>query len=124
MLLPLLLLRQRSSPAALTTLHDVLDAGSGRRLGSLRGNALTTFFGSLGAARRWEILDDQERVAGAILEEGGLLRRIFSGSASFRIVLGTETVAVLESEFGLLRRRFWLTLLRAENPIDPRFAVA
>jgi hypothetical protein len=121
---PLLALHQRSKPGALTTLHDVLEVRTGRRFGSLRGRALSSFLGALGGSRRWEILDDQERPAGAIVEEGGTLRRLFTGTSSFRIELGNQTVALLEAEFGFIRRRFWLTLLHAADPIDPRFAVA
>ena len=121
---PLLALRQRSSPAAATSLHDVLDALTGRRFGSLRGSALHSFLGVFGARKEWEILDDQGRPAGVVVEDGSRLRRMFSGASRFRIELGRETVALLESEFGFVRRRFWLTLLPAHNPIDPRFAVA
>ena len=118
---PLLALRQRG---AAVSQHDVLEARSGRCFGSLRGSPLQHFFGVFGSAARWEILDEQERSAGAVIEEGSRWRRMLGGGSSFRIELGNETVALLESEFGLLRRRFWLTLLPARNPIDPRFAVA
>ena len=121
---PLLALRQRSSPAARSSLHEVADALSGRTFGALRGSPLHSFLGVFGPLKEWVILDDQGRPAGVVLEEGSRLRRIFSGASRFRIELGRETVALLESEFGIVRRRFWLTLLPAQNPIDPRFAVA
>jgi hypothetical protein len=120
---PLLAVRQRSAPGAEETEHEILEVPGGRRFGSLRGRTQRAL-PLLGPSLRWEILGADGAPAGLLLEEGSWLRRLVLGESRFRIDLGLQTVALLVAEQGLLRTRFFLTLLPAPEPIELRFAVA
>ena len=120
---PLLAVRQKSAPLDGQTEHEILELPGGRRFGALRGrtqSALAIFGGPL----RWEILGADGTTAGVLLEEGSWLRRLALGESRFRLDLGLQTVALLVAEQGLLRTRFFLTLLPVPEPIEARFAVA
>ena len=73
----------------------------------------------------WDILDDGDRVAGLMIEEGSyLLRRLLKlipGHHS--ITVGAHEVAHLEQRFRWFTKEFDLTLTAADV-IDPRFLVA
>jgi hypothetical protein len=120
---PLLAVRQKSAPGAAETVHEILEVLGSRRFGTLRGPAqhpLAIFGGPL----RWELLGADGAPAGVLIEEGSRLRRLILGESRFRIDLGLHTVALLVAEQGLLRTRFFLTLLPVDEPIETRFAVA
>jgi hypothetical protein len=120
---PLLSVRQRSAPAEGQTEHEILEVPAGRRFGALRGRAQSAL-AIFGDPLRWEILGEGGAPAGVLLEEGSWVRRLFLGESRFRIDLGLHTVALLVAEQGLLRTRFFLTLLPGPEPIEARFAVA
>lgn len=116
---PLLTVRSRRV-LALNMEHDVSDARTGRHLASLRNRGL-----SFVIKDAWDILDDQDQVAGEMVEEGHyLLRRVIKlipGHHSIR--LGSETVAHLEQRFRWFTKEFDLAIVGAPK-IDPRFLVA
>lgn len=119
-LVPLLVIRNRRV-AALSMEHDLLDASSGRKLGSIRDRGLSAFFRDA-----WDILDDSDRPAGEMVEEGHyLLRRairILPGRHA--ISLAGRVVAVLQQQFKWFSRVWDLDLLAVEDPIEPNFAIA
>ena len=100
--------------------HDVTDARTGRHLASLRTRGLSFL-----VRDGWDILDDADRVAGQMIEEGHyLLRRllkIIPGHHS--ISLGAAQVAHLEQRFRWFTKEFDLRIV-GEHKIDPRFLVA
>ena len=101
--------------------HDILDALSGARLGTLRSRGLASMLRDT-----WDILGPDEQPAGLMEETGqALLRRVFRFlPGQHRIALGGRDVAVVQQVFRLLRKEFELSILRVPDPIDPRLAVA
>ncbi|HEX4381503.1 MAG TPA: hypothetical protein VH083_01080 [Myxococcales bacterium] len=118
-LVPLFIMRTRRL-ATLDREHDLLDPG-GARLGCLRTRGIASLFRD-----QWDILDDRDRPAGEMIEEGNsLLRRVVKmWPGHHRIDLGRRTVARIQQRFHLFRRVFDLTILPVEDPIEPRFAIA
>lgn len=118
--LPLLVMKNRRL-AALDMEHDLFDALSGARLGSIRTRGLRSIFRDT-----WDILDAEDRPAGQIVEDGAYLWRRFARflPGRHRIELGGRVVARLTQVFRLFRREFELDLLQVEDPIEPRFAIA
>jgi uncharacterized protein YxjI len=116
---PLFVIRTRRL-AALDREHDLLDPG-GARLGCLRTRGLASLFRD-----QWDILGDDDALAGEMVEEGpALWRRFFRLlPGQHRIDLGGKTVAQVRQEFHFFRRVFQLRILPVEDPIEPRFAIA
>ncbi len=116
---PLLIVKSRRL-LAINMVHDVFEASSGRRLAAVR----TRGFSFL-VRDAWDILDDTDRVAGEMTEEGPyLLRRmmrIIPGQHAIRI--GGEETAHLTQRVRFFARAFEL-VLGARPTIDPRFLVA
>ena len=121
---PLLSVRQKSAPGADETVHEILEVSGGRHFGTLLGPAQREERALFGGPLRWELLGADGAPAGVLLEEGSRLRRLVLGESRFRLDLGLRTVALLVAEQGLLRSRFFLTLLPGDEPVEPRFAVA
>jgi hypothetical protein len=101
--------------------HDLLDPGTGQRIACL----LKHRFASL-LRDRWDILDQDDRVSGMMIEEGPAIWRRFIRMipGHHRIELGGRTVAHVRQEFALFRRVFQLQIERIDDPIEPRFAIA
>jgi hypothetical protein len=116
---PLLIVKSRRL-LAINMEHDVFFAATGQRLASLR----TRGFSFL-VRDAWDILDDSDRVAGEMTEEGSyLLRRmirLIPGHHAIRI--GGEETAQLTQRFRIFTKEFDLTL-GGSRSIDPRFLVA
>jgi hypothetical protein len=122
---PLLAVRQKSAPGAGLTVHEIVEPRGHKRFGTLRGkaqSALSIFGGPL----EWEILGEDGAPAGALIEEGSRARRLLFGESRFRLELGLRTAALLVAEQGLVKTRFYLTLLPLDDggPLEPHFAVA
>jgi hypothetical protein len=117
---PLFVIRNRRI-AGFSMEHDVLDAMTGARLGSLRTRGLRFLWRDA-----WDILGPDDRPAGLMEEEGNaLLRRVFRFLAGrHRIELGGREVARVQQIFHVFRREFVLEILQQDDPIEPRFAVA
>lgn len=116
---PLFVIRTRRL-ATLDREHDLLDPG-GARLGCLRTRGMASMFRD-----QWDILGDDDALAGEMVEEGpALWRRFFRLlPGQHRIDLGGRTVARVRQEFHFFRRVFQLRILPVEDPIEPRFAIA
>ena len=117
---PLFVVRTRRL-TSLNREHDILDALSGDRLGTLRTRALASLLRDT-----WDILGPDGRPAGLMEETGqALLRRVFRFlPGQHRIELGGREVAVVHQLFRFLQRQFEVELLPVEDGIDERFAVA
>ncbi|GAC1606087.1 MAG: hypothetical protein NVS4B10_20050 [Myxococcales bacterium] len=117
---PILTIKNRRL-AAVDMEHDLFDAASGVRLGVVRSRGLRSLLQDT-----WDILDADERLAGQMIEDGAWywrrLLRFLPGR--HRIELGGQEVARIEQRFRLFQREFELELLPAQDPIEPRLAIA
>jgi len=116
---PLLTVRSRRV-IAISMEHDVTDAETGRHLASVRNRGLSFL-----VRDAWHMLDDQDRVAGEMIEEGPYLLRRFVKflPGHHSISIGGTTVGHLVQRFRLFTKVFDLELI-GEPKIDPRFLVA
>lgn len=117
---PVLVVKQRRL-AAYATEHDILDALSGRLLGTLRARPFRSIFRD-----QWDVLGPDGEPAGELIEEGAAwLRRFFRFLTSqHRLELGGRAVARLRQVFHFFRREFVLSLEQVDDPVEPRFAIA
>ena len=117
---PILIIKNRRL-AAVNMEHDLFDAQTGQRLGVIRTRGLRSLFRDT-----WDILDADERPAGLMIEDGAYFwRRILKLiPGRHRIELGGRVVAHITQVFHLFRREFELDILRQDDPIEPRFAIA
>jgi uncharacterized protein YxjI len=117
---PLLTIRNRAV-VAVNMAHDVIDARSGERTGSIRSRGLRSLFRDT-----WDILDERDQPVGLMQEDGAaMLRRFFPILTSkHHIELGGEVVARIRQVFRWFVKEFELDLSMGQGKIDPRFAVA
>jgi len=117
---PLLEIRNRSL-LSFNMCHDVLDALSGVRLGSVRSRGLSFMWRDA-----WDVLDPEDRVCGSMQEDTlSLFRRFFSfWPGRHHIEIGGEVVALLVQQFRIFRKVFSLQLLPAAQNVDARFLIA
>ena len=106
---------------SLNMCHDVLDAFSGVRLGSVRTRGLSWMWRDA-----WDILDPDDRVCGMMQEDTlSLVRRFLQfWPGRHHIEIGGEPVALLVQQFRIFRKTFALQLLPASQNVDPRFLIA
>jgi uncharacterized protein YxjI len=116
---PLLTVRSRRV-IAISMEHDVTDAETGRHLASVRNQGLSFL-----VRDAWHILDDQDRVAGEMIEEGPyLLRRLMKFlPGRHSISIGGTTVGHLVQRFRFFTKVFDLELIGPPK-IDTRFLLA
>jgi len=117
---PLIEIRNRSL-LSFNMCHDVLDALSGVRLGSVRSRGLSFMWRDA-----WDVLDPEDRVCGSMQEDTlSLFRRFFSfWPGRHHIEIGGEVVALLVQQFRIFRKVFSLQLLPAAQNVDARFLIA
>lgn len=117
---PLLRVKARQV-VALNVAHDVFDARTGERVGSIRSRGLKSMLRDT-----WDILDANDQPAGLMQEDGAaLLRRIFPLLPSkHHIELSGVTVANIRQIFRFFIKEFELDLSMSQGRIDTRFAVA
>ena len=117
---PLLEIRNRSV-LSFNMCHDVLDAFTGVRLGSVRTRGLSWMWRDT-----WDVLDADDRVCGVMQEDTlSLVRRVFRfWPGRHHIDIGGEPVAVLAQQFRIFRKVFSLQLLPASQNVDARFLIA
>jgi hypothetical protein len=118
--IPVLEIRNRSL-VSFNMCHDVLDALSGVRLGSVKSRALSFLWRD-----SWDILDPDDRVCGTMQEDTlSLVRRLLQfWPGRHHIEIGGEVVALLAQQFHLFRKIFALQLLPASQNLDARFLIA
>jgi uncharacterized protein YxjI len=117
---PVLEIRNRSL-LSFNMCHDVLDAFSSVRLGSVRTRGLSWMWRDA-----WDILDPDDRVCGMMQEDTlSLVRRFLQfWPGRHHIEIGGEPVALLVQQFRIFRKTFALQLLPASQNVDPRFLIA
>jgi uncharacterized protein YxjI len=117
---PLLEIRNRSL-LSFNMCHDVLDALTGVRLGSVRSRGLSFMWRDA-----WDVLDPEDRVCGSMQEDTlSLVRRFLSfWPGRHHIEIGGEVVALLVQQFRIFRKVFSLQLLPASQNVDARFLIA
>src|SRR3954471_13969317 len=117
---PILVVKSRRF-AALNMEHDLFDALTGRKLGVLRNRGMRSVFRDV-----WDVLDANDRVAGEMVEDSGWFwRRVLPFlPGRHHVSLGGREVARIVQIYHFFRREFVLQLLPAEDPIEPRFAIA
>jgi uncharacterized protein YxjI len=118
--LPLLEIRNRSL-LSFNMCHDVLDALSGLRLGSVRTRGLSWMWRDT-----WDVLDPDDRICGSMQEDTlSLVRRVLRfWPGRHHIEIGGEVVALLSQQFRLFRKVFVLRILPAAQDVDARFLIA
>lgn len=101
--------------------HDVLDASSGVRLGSVRTRGLSWMFRDA-----WDVLDPEDRVCGSMQEDTfSLVRRFLRfWPGRHHIEIGGEVAALLVQQFRMFRKVFSLQVLPAAQNVDARFLIA
>jgi len=118
--IPVLEIRNRSL-LSLNMCHDVLDALTGVRLGSVRTRGLTWMWRDA-----WDVLDPDDRVCGTMQEDTLSLVRRFLRFLPGRhhVEIGGELVARLVQQFRIFRKVFSLQLPPASQNVDARFLIA
>jgi uncharacterized protein YxjI len=118
--IPVLEIRSRSL-ISFNMCHDVLDALSGVRLGSVRTRGLSWMWRDT-----WDVLDPDDRPCGMMQEDTiSLVRRFLRfWPGRHHIEIGGEPVALLTQHFRIFRKTFALQLLPASQNVDPRFLIA
>ena len=118
--IPLLEIRNRSL-LSFNMCHDVLDALTGLRLGSVRTRGLSWMWRDA-----WDVLDSDDRVCGTMQEDTlSLVRRLLRfWPGRHHIEIGGEVVALLSQQFRILRKVFALQILPTAQNVDARFLVA
>jgi hypothetical protein len=117
---PVLEIRNRSV-ISFNMCHDVLDALSGMRLGSVRTRGLSWMWRDT-----WDMLDAEDRVCGMMQEDTlSLVRRFLRfWPGRHHIEIGGEPVAFLRQQFRVFRRVFALQLPPSSARVDARFLIA
>jgi hypothetical protein len=117
---PVLTIRARQI-VALDLAHDVFDARTGQRVGTLKRRGWKSIIRD-----HWDILDEANQPVGAVEEKGNALLRRFIPILTSRhsIVLGAVEVARVQQIFRFFVKEFVLDLRMGRGLIDPRFAVA
>jgi uncharacterized protein YxjI len=118
--IPLLEIRNRSL-LSFNMCHDVLDALTGLRLGSVRTRGLSWMWRDA-----WDVLDPDDRVCGTMQEDTlSLVRRLLRfWPGRHHIEIGGEVVALLSQQFRIFRKVFALQMLPTAQNVDGRFLVA
>jgi hypothetical protein len=101
--------------------HDVLDAFTGVRLGSVRTRGLSFLLRDA-----WDILDPDDRVCGEMVEDtlSWLRRLLHFWPGRHHVEIGGQVVARLTQVFRFFRKEFVLDIVPTDDPVDPRFLVA
>jgi uncharacterized protein YxjI len=118
--IPLLEIRNRSL-ISFNMCHDVLDALTGVRLGSVRTQGLTWMWRDT-----WDVLDPDDRVCGTMQEDTlSMVRRFLRfWPGRHHVEIGGEIVATLAQRFTMFRKVFTLQMLPASQNVDARFLIA
>ena len=117
---PLLILRARKL-IQWNVCHDVFDAKTGEKTGTLRKRTWKSILRDT-----WDVLDANDQPAGLMEEDGAaFLRRLFPLLTSkHHIELGGQVVARIRQVFRFFVKEFTLDLSMAQGRIDTRFALA
>ncbi len=117
---PLLVIRARQV-IGFNIAHDVVDAPSGQKVGTIRSRGLKSILRDT-----WDLLDHNDQPVGLVQEDGAaLLRRFFPLlTGKWHIELQGQEVAKIKQIFRFFVKEFTLDLSMNQNRIDARFAIA
>lgn len=117
---PLMVVRSRSV-ISLNMAHDIFEANSQQRIGSIRSRGLKSLFRDV-----WDVLDPNDQPVGLVQEDSNaLLRRFFPILPSHHhIELQGQLVARIDQQFRFFVKEFTLDLSPGQGRVDPRFAIA
>ena len=117
---PLLILRQRKV-IQWNVCHDVFDAKTGEKTGTLRKRGWKSI-----VRDTWDVLDANDQPVGLMQEDGAaFLRRLFPILTSkHHIELNGVEVARIRQIFRFFVKEFSLDLSMSQGRIDTRFAIA
>ena len=117
---PVLEIRNRSL-VSFNMCHDVLDAVSSVRLGSVRTRGLSFLWRDA-----WDVLDPEDRVCGSMQEDTlSVVRRFLRfWPGRHHVEIGGEVVALLVQQFRMFRKVFSLQILPSAQNVDARFLIA
>lgn len=117
---PLMVVRNRAV-LSLNMAHDVFDAATQQKLGSIRSRGLKSI-----VRDTWDLLDDNDQPVGLMQEDGmSLVRRFFPLLPSHHhIELGGQVVAKIDQVFRFFIKEFTVDLSMSAGRVDPRFALA
>lgn len=117
---PILLVRARQI-IALNVCHDVFDAQSGVKVGTLRTRGLKSI-----VRDTWDILDPNDQPVGLMQEDSiALLRRVLPFIPSrHHVELGGGEVCRVTQQFRFFTKEFTVDLSMGMGRMDPRFALA
>jgi uncharacterized protein YxjI len=117
---PLITIRARQV-IALNVAHDVFDAQTGQRVGSIRSRGLKSILRDT-----WDLLDPNDQPVGLVQEDGSaILRRFFPLlTGKWHVELYQQHVAYIRQVFRFFVKEYTLDLSVAQGRIDTRFAVA
>ncbi len=118
---PLLVVKQREI-VSFSAAHDVFDAATNQKLGTIRSRGLKSI-----VRDTWDLLDANDQPIGIVEEEGNpFLRRMFPlfVMGRWKIELGGQRVGQLHQIWHLFAKEFGFDISMAQNKIDPRFALA
>lgn len=108
-----------------STAFDVVDSGTGQKIGALRRKGLASLLRD-----EWEILDTSDNVIGSLFEDSmglALIRRFLSNLVpqNYDITMGTERVADLKQNFNPFTYQLNLDFSMDSNKrLDRRLGIA
>jgi hypothetical protein len=116
---PLLTIRARNV-IAMNMAHDVFDAATGEKTGSIRSRGMKSIIRDT-----WDILDANDQVVGLMEEEGAAMLRRFLKflPGRHKIELNGQLFATLRQPFRLFVKELDLDLSPGGGKLDARFAV-
>jgi hypothetical protein len=100
--------------------HDVFDAATGEKTGSIRSRGMKSIIRDT-----WDILDANDQVVGLMEEEGAAMLRRFLKflPGRHKIELNGQLFATLRQPFRLFVKELDLDLSPGGGKLDARFAV-
>jgi len=106
--------------------YDVVDSGSGEKVGALRRKGLKSLLRD-----EWEVLDPNDQVIGALFEDNmglAMLRRLIVGSLlpqNYDMTMNDQRVADLKQRFNLFRYEMDIDFsMDAAHRLDRRLGLA
>jgi len=101
--------------------HDIFDATTGARLGSVRNRGVGFFKDA------WDVLDQNDQPLGEMVETGSaILRRLFPilRNGKWEIRANGQTVTSIRERWTMFSKKYDLDMTMSQGAIHPGFAMA